>query len=466
MALEPPPPVRPYVNRFRQMREEEQELARKNPFLAQALETEKHEGHRLAVWARTIAMGIIALVLPILNPHPSVFIYIGVALLFIALGWLQLRFAKVGQSKAELALIFLDLVLMTLVSVLPNPFLSENVPNAYVYRFETFQYFFIILALGTLAYSWRTVWSIGVEVAFLWILAVIGVAVFGRTAPELTQAVALALPGFPIMTSELDPNSLRWPLRVQELVVFLIVAGILAVKGWRSNQLLIRQALIAEERANLSRYFPASMVDSLASTNHDIGAVRSQEIAVLFSDIVGFTKIAETETPERVMTLLRDYHKVVEKALFENGGTLDKYLGDGVMATFGTPQPGPKDALNALNAARHILEEIERLSARRKSNGEPTFEVSVGIHFGPVVMGDIGPDRRLEFAVVGDTVNVASRLEAATRELKCSIALSDDLVDRIRTTIDDADGISSTFKLRKGVKLKGRSTPVDIWTDA
>jgi len=460
---EPPRPLRPFINQFRKLREEEQELARRNPFVAEALEREKYEGHRLAVIARTVALGIIAILLPFINPHPNVLIYEALVLVFIALGWLQLRVARVGYSKMELLLIYVDLVLMTLVFTVPNPYLIEPVPTAYLYSLGNFIYFFVILATATLAYSWRTVWAIGTLVALLWLLGMAGVFFFGRQVPELSSAIAAALPGFALMAQEIDPNSVRMPIRVQEVVVFMLVAGILAVKGWRTNKLLMDQALIAEERANLSRYFPASLVDTLASTNHDVGAVRSQEIAVLFSDIVGFTAIAESNPADEVMALLRQYHACVERAIFQNNGTLDKYLGDGVMATFGTPEPGPDDAHNALQAARQIIRETSQLNDRRRGEGKTPFTVSVGIHYGPAILGDIGPDRRLEFAVVGDTVNVASRVEAATREFGCSYAVSDDLMRKVQTTNGSLATQTQDLELKKGIRLRGRETPIDVW---
>ncbi|MFD0916310.1 adenylate/guanylate cyclase domain-containing protein [Pseudahrensia aquimaris] len=457
--LDPPPFLRSYANMFRRMRLEEKALADVNPHLAEALAEDKLEGQRLATRARTIALGIIFVVLPLLNPHPSVIIYLVAILFFIALGWLQLRYARVGQSNAELALIVLDLVLLTAIFTLPNPWRAEPFPLPYAFNFDTFQYFLIILATGTLAYSWRTVWTIGTFTAVLWLGATALVAFFGYRRPEMTEAINAALPNFPIVASELDPNSVRWPMRIQEVVVFTIVAGILAAKGFRSNRLLIRQGIIAGERANLSRYFPSSMVDTLASTDHDIGAVRSQQVAVLFADIVGFTKFAETAAPTEVMNLLRSYHQLVERAIFDNGGTLDKYLGDGVMATFGTPKTGEKDAENALKAARQIIVLSKSFSEAREAAGQSPLKVSVGVHYGPVILGDIGPERRLEFAVIGDTVNVAARIEAATRALGCSMAVSHDLMQQI----EDAQTLQKDLERQKGVELRGRETPIDLW---
>jgi adenylate cyclase len=261
----------------------------------------------------------------------------------------------------------------------------------------------------------------------------------------------------------LDPNAAQVPLRVQEIIVFVLVAGTLGLRGWRSNQLLLKQADIAAERANLSRYFSPNMVNLLASGEQDAGAVRSQDIAVLFVDIVGFTSLAESGTPGEVMQLLRRYHGLIEEAIFENNGTLDKYLGDGVMATFGTPQPGPEDAANALAAACQIIGGMERFNRESAERGAPALKVSAGLHFGPAIIGNIGPSRRLEFAVVGDTVNVASRLEAASRELGCSIVASDALMQRAERSAGAGRNLPH-FLRRNAIALRGRNARMDVWT--
>lgn len=452
-----------FLARAREMRDEERRQAESNPFLAQALEKEKREGHRLAVIARTVALALVGVLLPFLNPSPSVLYYEAALLLFIGLGWLQLRMASVGYSRAELLLIFLDLTLLTILFTTPNPFFREDLPSAFMFRFDNFIYFFIILAVGTLAYSWRTVWSIGTWVPILWLIGFLSVAWFGQEIPELSEAAATAFKGHPVIAEELDPNSIQPGVRVQEMVVFFMVAVILAIKGWRSNQLLMRQADIAAERANLSRYFPSSLVDVLAASDRDIGAVRTQDVAVLFTDIVGFTKFAERHSPAEVMDLLRDYHAFVERAIFQNGGTLDKYLGDGVMATFGTPETGPDDAANALKAATQLIAETEAFNSEREKRGAAPVQVSIGVHFGPVILGDIGPSRRLEFAVVGDTVNVASRLEAATRELGCKCVVSEDLIRRAENG-DTPEEACTKFSPRDPIKLRGRETSIDIRT--
>lgn len=453
----PPSGAVELIRMLRSRRVEEELAARQNPFLVEALRKEKLEGQRIAAWARTIALTASGVLIAFQNPTWSVLYFHVFLLVFIALGWAQLRYATVGRSRIELALILADLVLLAAVLTVPNPFAAGAFPTAMVYRFETFPYFFIILALATLAYSWRTILTMGVVFVLIWFAAVLGVALFGTTDPELGAKVTAAFAGMPGVRDIVDPNSVIWSIRAQEMVIFFLVAAILALRGHRSTALLVRQAAIAAERANLSRYFPPSLVDELASASSDVGSVRSQEVAVLFADIVGFTELAEREKPETVIRILRSCHAVIEEAIFSNGGTLDKYLGDGVMATFGTPRVSPADCANALAAARDIVEGIAAGNAALAKSGLPQLRISVGVHFGPAIIGNIGSERRLEFATLGDTVNVASRLESATRNLGCQIVASDAVVSRCER---DPRG---DFRQVAALSLRGRAAPIDVW---
>ncbi len=453
------------LNALKSSRATDRQRIQDNAFLREALNVEKLEGQRIATIARTIALIIIACLLPFLNWTWSVLYYESILVLFVFIGVLQWRVAKVGRSKMEVLLIMADLALLTFIGTTPNPFLNETVPSAFSYHFNTFQYFFLFLAVSTLAYSWRTVWALGIWTTVIWLGAFTGLVLFGREVPELTEALRTAWPDNPVLVAKLDPNDAQLTSRIEQVVVFLIVTGILALKSWRSNQLLMKQADVAAQRANLSRYFSPNMVDMLASSSHGAGEVRNQDIAVLFTDIVGFTEMAENLPADKVMTALRRYHATIEKAIFDNQGTLDKYLGDGAMATFGTPHTGPDDALNALKAALQITSEMSRSNTEAEAAGDLQFKVSVGVHYGPAILGDIGPQRRLEFAVVGDTVNVASRLEASSRQLSCNIVCSDALAKRINERQDSnrRNSILEGFRRKSALKLRGRKQPISVW---
>lgn len=440
----------------------EERLAQRNPHLARALEIEKMEGQRIATWSRAAALAVVAVLLVYVNPRWEMLYYHALLLLLVVIGILQLRAARVGQSLAEIGLIFADLVLLTLTLTVPNPLVADPWPTAIQFRFEGFQYFFIFLAAATLAYSWRTVQGIGAWVAVIWLIGVGGVYFLGTTHPELSVRMREALAGYERVFEMLDPNSIQFGNRVQEVTVFIIVAVILGVKSRRASQLLMRQADLAAERANLSRYLPPSMVDELAHRMEPMGGVRSQEVAVLFADIVGFTRYAESHTPDDVIALLRDFHAALEEVVFSHGGTLDKYMGDGLMASFGTPTASPHDAANAIAAAFAMQESIGRLNADRAGKGLAPIRLSTGVHYGPVIMGDIGNARRMEFAMLGDTVNVASRLEAATRSLGCSTIVSQPAVEAIGDV-----ALRESFRRRmtfhQGLPLKGRNEAADVW---
>jgi adenylate cyclase len=443
----------------------EEDLSRANQYLREALTANKRQGLRLAVRARWAALAIIALLLPYLNFTWEMLYYEVLLVGFALIGWAQLRVGRVAQSRQELLLIFCDLALLTFVVVVPNPLEHDPWPTAFQYEVGSFSYFYVLLAAGTMAYSWRTVFAFGTWTSGLWIAALILVIFFGAEIPELSQKVAVAFAGYDRMLEFVDPNDPHIPARVQEIVIFLIVAGILALNGRRTNQLIIRQAEVARERGNLARHFPPNIVDQMAEKDQPLGAVRSQKVAVLFVDIVGFTRLAEQQSPDEVVAFLREFHERMESAVFDHNGTLDKFLGDGLMATFGTPDPGPHDAGNAVRCGRAMLAEIERWNREREAAGAEAIEVSIGVHYGTVVLGDIGAARRLEYAVLGDTVNVASRLEELTRNLGVRMALSDDLARAVREeTAADADALLSGLADGGPQSLPGRDEPIAVWT--
>ncbi len=459
------------VGRFRKrvssrqggMREED--FARVDRHVREALVENKRSGLLLAVRARWTALAIIAVLMPLLDPSWEVLYYEFAVILFALIGWLQLRAGRVAHSRRELLLILCDLVLFTFFMAVPNPFRGEMWPTAFQFQRAEFSYFYVLLAVGALAYSWRTLYAFGWWTLILWAVAVTAVAMFGTEIPALSENAAAAFAGYPQILAVVDPNDVNFQARIQEIVVFLIVTGILMVSGRRTNQLVFRQADVARERANLARYFPPTIVDRMAERDKPLGEVRSQEVAAMFVDIVGFTRMAERKTPEEVVALLRQFHALLEAAVFEHQGTLDKFLGDGLMATFGTPEPGPHDAGNALRCGRAILADIERWNLARTKQGDEPIRVAVGLHFGPVVLGDLGSERRLEYAVLGDTVNVASRLEALTRDLGVSMAVSDNLVTAIRDDAGaDCDAVLADLQNSGQQHLRGRDKPIGVWT--
>ena len=434
-------------------------------FAEAAIAESKRQGLLLAVRARWIALAVIAVTLPIINPNWDVIYYVVMLGLFALIGWAQLKVGTVGRSVPELLLIFCDLALITLLTVLPNPLSATNWPIGMQFRFETFIYFFIFLATATLAYSWRTVVAMGFWTSAVWAVGVGWAYLQPATHAALSDRVRDAVGSDIRMFHVINPASIGIPERFQEIIVFLIVAMTLALAVRRSNTLLISHAGIERERTNLARYFSPNVVEQLSGNDEPLKQVRTQDVAVLFADIVGFTAYADGRDPTQVIETLRQFHERMEREVFQHGGTLDKYLGDGLMATFGTPFAGDSDALNALRCARGMIAAIAELNRERTGRNEPPIQVSVGLHYGQVVLGDIGLNR-LEFAVIGTTVNAASRLEALTREFGCAIVVSDALVQRARTETDHSGDDFALLIEQPAQSIRGLEQPVGIWTCA
>ncbi|MGH6903707.1 MAG: adenylate/guanylate cyclase domain-containing protein, partial [Geminicoccaceae bacterium] len=397
-----------------------------------AFRAEELAGLKLATRMLLIALAVIGVWLFVWVAPPRILFLETILALFALLALLNYRLASRDRPRSwwDYAAVALNFALLTFATVGYDLIVGGDWPPQMMLRNGTFVYFFVFLVIISLGYSPRLVLFAGIGSALAWSVGVWLIVQLPGTQVSLGDGLNMSPPQ--LLGQHLDPRFVDLDVVIQDLVVLLIVAGILAAGVWRGRRLVLRQAVAARERANLARYFAPTMVDRLAQTDEPLGTVRAQPVAVLFADIAGFTRLAEYEAPERVIALLRGLHARLEAAVFEHHGTLDKYLGDGVMATFGTPEAGPDDAANALASARAMLASIDAWNRDRAARGTSPLRLSIGIHYGEAVLGDVGSARRLEFAVIGDVVNVASRLEELTRELHARLVVSDALIEAVR----------------------------------
>jgi adenylate cyclase len=175
---------------------------------------------------------------------------------------------------------------------------------------------------------------------------------------------------------------------------------------------------------------------------------------VLFSDIRGFTALAETMTPENVASLLSDYFSAMVEVVFRHGGTLDKFIGDAVMAQWGAPLGTDEDADRAMAAALDMQRELASLNAKWRAEGRPELAIGIGLNIGEVFAGNIGSDRRLEFTIIGDAVNTASRLCAAADGGE--ILLSDEMRRALR--------VAPPLRERGALEVRGRTQRVTVYS--
>jgi len=253
-----------------------------------------------------------------------------------------------------------------------------------------------------------------------------------------------------IYADRLDPFS-AFTEEHLELITAVAAQAAVIVETVRAHERLAREEVA---RANYGRFMPEYVVKQLLENPNSfrLGGI-NQTITVLFADIRGFTSLSEREKPERIVNLLNRYFTAMSEIIFAHGGTLDKYIGDGLMAIFGAPTATPEDALNAAKAAVAMQRRVSLLNGELVADGLLPITVGIGLHTGEALVGYIGSEKRSEYTAIGDTVNLAARLESNARGGQ--ILLSD----------ATAKEIGGTFSLvaHEPVKVRNRTQPVSLF---
>src|SRR5213594_268360 len=235
---------------------------------------------------------------------------------------------------------------------------------------------------------------------------------------------------------------------------FLIAFGSLAAVGIensRRSERLRREALVL---SNFQRYFAPNLASQIAQQE---GAVQlggtKRPVVIFFSDIRGFTPLSETMGPDEIATLLTEYFTEMVEIVFEHSGTLDKFMGDAIMALWGAPIAHEDDADRAMGCAVDQLAALETMNKRWKQQGRPELGIGIGINFGEVFAGNIGSDRRLEYTVIGDAVNTASRLCSSAGPNE--ILISEGFFEQLKQP--------PTVETLEPIQVKGKSKKVPVY---
>jgi adenylate cyclase len=180
-------------------------------------------------------------------------------------------------------------------------------------------------------------------------------------------------------------------------------------------------------KLNFARYVSQHILDKIIASPAPLKLEgERRKVTLLFSDIREFTRLSEKMAPELVVSYLNEYFGTMLSVIFKNNGTLDKFMGDGIMVEFGAPIHDSKQEFHAVTAALEMQEALQRLCKKWKKEGKPIIEIGIGIHTGQAVVGNIGTETRMDYTAIGDAVNVASRLERATKTYKTSILVSEE----------------------------------------
>lgn len=236
------------------------------------------------------------------------------------------------------------------------------------------------------------------------------------------------------------------------------LGGLLTFLTWSARRTIISSIHFEKTNSYLNRYFSPNIAEQISRADDEfinLGG-RLQRISVLFCDLQGFTSISERLNPTEVVQLLSSYHEVMVAAIFRYGGTLDKFIGDGIMATFGTPEPRADSSTHAAYAALAMRRELTELNRRNKNQNLPQLKQRIGIHTGEAIVGNIGTKDRLEFTAIGDTVNVASRIESACKQMNQDILMSKTVYEEVSHTID--------CSYVGTITLRGKTAATELYT--
>ena len=235
-----------------------------------------------------------------------------------------------------------------------------------------------------------------------------------------------------------------------EFLTALANQAAIAIEDAKLYRQMQEEAIV---RDRLERFFPRAVSQKIRET--DTLDIVDTEVTALFADITGFTELSSTMAPRQIILMLNDYFKVmVEEIVFPLEGTLEKYIGDALLAVWGAPYKHPNDVQNALHAAIQMQWAVQRLNQRWKQERNLEIQIHIGINTGPVAAGNIGSDRLIQYATIGDTTNVTSRI--------CCVAQAGEILIS-QTTFDKLGGQDFPLEPLEPIAVKGKAQPLNLY---
>jgi adenylate cyclase len=225
----------------------------------------------------------------------------------------------------------------------------------------------------------------------------------------------------------------------------------------RLGSMLLLEDISSEKRmkSTMSRYMDPGLADKLLGGGGELLGGQSSEATILFSDVRSFTTLSEELGAQGIVSLLNEFFTLMVDVITDEEGMLDKFIGDALMAVFGTPFPHEDDPDRATRAAIKMMEELHRYNGERESYHKKPIDIGIGLNTGNVVSGNIGSPKRMDYTVIGDGVNLASRLEGATKQYGAHILISEFTFDQLKSTYRS--------RLVDNVIVKGKTKPVGVY---
>ncbi|MBX2832574.1 MAG: adenylate/guanylate cyclase domain-containing protein [Rhodospirillales bacterium] len=391
------------------------------------------------------------------------------------LGWfipgvfIQLFVAMRGNKSYWMiyVLAVIDAGLIVYVSVVPDPLNPLIDHPAWLYGFVVRDrgvvFSMIMMALVIMTFSPRLILWFGFWLfaawcgAIWWLMTRPGVIVSQHFGDEWNPTQQESIDTYNL------PEFVDISALAEQVVIVIVFTLACAVMVSRLRVLINQFAAAERAHGNLARYFPTALADQLADRDEPIRVGERRECVILFADIIGFSRFAEKRDPQEVMRFLNQFHQIATSQIGAYGGIVEKYIGDAVMASFAAFDDLDQPAANAFCAAQAIIAQVAEWQEREPADGADPLQIGVGLNFGPAVVGDIGQREAVTPAVIGATVNLAARLEQATRELNSDTVMSGKFAQKMHLeTPISAPILLARYAQTQTIQVKGFSEPVAV----
>jgi adenylate cyclase len=367
---------------------------------------------------------------------------------FALLALVRLYTAWTGQLTRPVLAAGVVAEMLVLLFVVWATHLQYEQPPQFSLKSTQFVYVFVLIALRALRFEPVWVAVSGLTAAIGWTLLVLFAV---QRAPEnpITWDYVTSLRSIQIhVGGELD-----------KVLAVLVVTGVLALAIARARHLLERAVARHRAAADLSRFFDDTVARRITASEADVmaGQGEQRDAAILFLDMRGFTEASMRLAPGELIALLGEYQRLAVPIVKRHGGSIDKFLGDGILASFGAVAPDPAHAANALRAVDEIVVAVDAWRTRRRHAGLVAPDVGGGLATGPVVFGIIGDTTRLEYTVIGDAVNLAAKLEKHNKVEKTRA-----ITTRVAYELAVLQGYAGSKSLREKRAVGGVSGSLDL----
>ena len=371
---------------------------------------------------------------------------------YLAFSVLRLLLAYRGYAATWFLALSVLVDMALLMGLIWSFHIQYEQPAAFYLKAPTLLYVFIFIALRALQFSAGFVLLAGGAAAVGWLL-MLYYALYTSAEPNM----GVTRDYISYMTS----NMILIGAEFDKIITILLSTAILAIALWRARRLLVQSVVEGQAHHDLERFFAPEIADQIVHAEQRIEAGQGQvrRAAVLFCDIRGFTPLAMGMDPGYLMALLADYQGRMVGVIQDHGGSIDKFLGDGIMATFGAALPTETYAADALRCIAALGAAADQWLAERQRDGDVPLDIGFSVAAGPLVFGAVGDGQRLEFTVIGEPVNLAAKLEKAN---KTQVVTALTAVETLNLAQAQGYVPQAELEIRPAHPVDGVGEPVDL----